>query len=249
MILTRLGNKKKLSEKLLENFPEEVNLFIDLFFGSGSVTYKMVNRVPHIIANDLDSDVYNLFIVVQEQKEELREAIEKMPIHEDLFKHWVKNKEHDRIKKAIRFLMLSNFSLYGTQTNLRLGICNTKRLILDRLDDTFKLLAHVKFMNTDFRSCFKKISIRKGQNLNRVFIYADPPYLDTCNTYESGGFNKKDSEDLFEMLVSSKMLFAVSEFDHPTIIDLAKHHKLNVIDMGERQNIKNRRTEILIKNF
>lgn len=41
----------------------------------------------------------------------------------------------------------------------------------------------------------------------------------------------------------------MSEFDHPFILEQAKQRNLNVIVIGERQNLKNRRTEILVTNY
>ena len=41
----------------------------------------------------------------------------------------------------------------------------------------------------------------------------------------------------------------MSEFDNPMILDLAKQMNLNVIIIGERQNMKNRKTEILVTNY
>ncbi len=41
----------------------------------------------------------------------------------------------------------------------------------------------------------------------------------------------------------------MSEFDHPFILDQAKQRGLNVHIIGERQNLKNRRTEILVTNY
>jgi DNA adenine methylase len=41
----------------------------------------------------------------------------------------------------------------------------------------------------------------------------------------------------------------MSEFDNPAILDLAKEYGLNVITIGERKNMKNRRTEILLTNY
>jgi DNA adenine methylase len=43
--------------------------------------------------------------------------------------------------------------------------------------------------------------------------------------------------------------FAISEFDNEFILQQAKERNLNVHIIGERQNLKNRRTEILITNY
>ena len=41
----------------------------------------------------------------------------------------------------------------------------------------------------------------------------------------------------------------MSEFNHPFILKQAEKRGLNVIIIGERQNLKNRRIEILVTNY
>ena len=41
----------------------------------------------------------------------------------------------------------------------------------------------------------------------------------------------------------------MSEFDNPFILNQAKERNLNIIEIGERVNLKNRRIEILITNY
>ncbi len=41
----------------------------------------------------------------------------------------------------------------------------------------------------------------------------------------------------------------MSEFDNPFIIEQANERGLNINIIGERQNLKNRRTEILVTNY
>jgi len=43
--------------------------------------------------------------------------------------------------------------------------------------------------------------------------------------------------------------FAMSEFDNEFILNQAKERNLNIIFIGERHNLKNKRTEILITNY
>ena len=82
----------------------------------------------------------------------------------------------------------------------------------------------------------------------QCFIYADPPYLDTTDNY-SHSFTKEDSFDLFEVLQNSKLKWAMSEFDNEFISNQASKRGLNIIHIGERVNLKNRRTEILVTNY
>ena len=79
-------------------------------------------------------------------------------------------------------------------------------------------------------------------------IYCDPPYLGTNDNY-SNSFTKEDVVDLFDCLEATKCKFAVSEFYHEFILEEAERRGLVVNYIGERQNLKNRRSEILITNY
>jgi DNA adenine methylase len=83
----------------------------------------------------------------------------------------------------------------------------------------------------------------------RTFIYADPPYLDVGNNYEDCKWKDQDTIDLFDVLMNSGIRFAMSEFDNPKVIAMAKERGLNIHIIGERRNLHNRRTEILITNY
>lgn len=243
MILRRLGNKKKIAKKIQAYFPPH-KIYIEPFFGAGGMFFNKP-KAKYNIVNDLDSDVFNLFNVVMNQKEELEKAFYMMPIHSDLLEYWKKNQETEPIKKALRFLLLSNLTYLGKGDTIKFGTENSKNTFLKYLDITFELLEAVQFLNTDYRTLFKKIQIKEPV---KVFIYCDPPYLQTTDTY-SNSFTESDSLELFETLQNTGCKWAMSEFNHPFILDQAKQRGLNVIHIGERQNLKNRRTEILVTNY
>jgi len=246
MILRRLGNKKKLVNKILPHFPKH-DLYIEPFFGAGGMFFNKP-KAKYNIMNDLDSDVYNLFQVVSTRKTELEMAWLGMPIHIDLWEHWKKHKETEPIKKAIRFLFLSNYGFMGNAETLRYNNTNTAKLIYQNIENTKKLLFGVEFMNCSFEEMFKKISLGSEREKNKAFIYCDPPYLGTANNYVSG-FTNEQSFNLFEVLQNTGVRWAMSEFDHPFILEQAEIRKLKVIDIGIRNNVKNRRKELLITNF
>ena len=246
MILTRLGNKRRIAKDIIKYFPAH-RTFIDMFFGAGGLFFSK-SLSDYNFCNDIDDDVFNLYMMLQSKKEELIDAIEIMPITESLLSYWNKNKESDKIKKAVRFLMLSNFGYMGKPNTLCFGqdYGNMKKVILDNIEQTLKKIKYVHFMNCDFRKVLCKIKFR--DNENEAFVYADPPYLGTDNNY-SQSFTEQDTKDLFELLVSSGLKFAISEFDNDFVVNLANDYKLNIITIGERQNMKNRRTEILVTNY
>ena len=243
MILRRLGNKKKIAKKIQAFFPPH-KIYIEPFFGAGGMFFNKP-KAKYNIVNDLDSDVFNLFMVVMNRKEELLEAFKMMPIHQDLLNYWKKNKETDEIKKALRFLFLSNFTLMGTGTNIRLRADNVKDTFYNNLEKCFDLLHGLNLSNSCFLRFLKNIEWRSK---DKTFIYADPPYLGTTDNY-SNSFTQEDSQRLFDALEKTGCKFAMSEFDHPFILEQAKQRGLNVIVIGERNNLKNRRTEVIVTNY
>ncbi|AGO48364.1 DNA methyltransferase [Cellulophaga phage phi10:1] len=245
MILRRLGNKKKIASEIQKHFPPH-KIYIEPFFGAGGMFFNKP-KAKYNIVNDLDSDVFNLFQVVMNQKEELEKAFYMMPIHSDLLDYWKKNEETEPIKKALRFLFLSNLTFMGTGEQLRINANRSKEFLYKNLDKTFELLYEVQFTNVCFEKFFRKYQIKKEEE-DKTLIYCDPPYLGTNDNY-SNSFTEEQSESLFNTLEETKCKFAMSEFDHPFILEQAEKRGLNVIIIGERQNLKNRRTEILVTNY
>lgn len=243
MILRRLGNKKRIAHKIIPHFPPH-KIYIEPFFGAGGMFFSKP-KAKYNIVNDLDSDVFNLFQVVMNRREELEAAFYLMPIHSDLLEYWKANREEEPIRKALRFLMLSNFTYLGKADTIKFGTENPKYSVYKYLDKCHELIKDVQFMNKDFKEFLNAFQIRDKED---YFIYCDPPYLNTGNNY-SDGFTEEQTSDLFQTLIETGCKFAVSEFDNPFVLDLAKQHNLEVITIGERSNLKNRRTEVLIVNY
>ena len=246
MILRRLGNKKKIAKKIQAYFPPH-KIYIEPFFGAGGMFFNKP-KAKYNIVNDLDSDVFNLFQVVMNQKEELEKAFYMMPIHSDLLEYWKKNQETEPIKKALRFLFLSNFTFMGTFSSLAFGDGNTKDNLYKKIDLTNDLLKNVWFDNRSFVDFLPISTAGRVGNKKDIFIYCDPPYIGTAeDNYKN--FTESDSLELFETLQNTGCKWAMSEFNHPFILEQAKQRGLDIIEIGERQNLKNRRTEILVTNY
>lgn len=243
MILTRLGNKRVIAEKITKHFPTH-SIYVEPFFGAGGMFFNK-RKADYNIVNDFDSEVYNLFTVVSNNYKELEEQFLNFPIHQDLWEHWKKNEETEPIKKAIRFLFLSNYGYLGKPQTLAFGVDNQKNRFPELLAKTNEMLFNVQFANQDFKDFFKNLSRVKDKD---VFIYCDPPYLGTDNNYQSG-FVEADTRELFRLLVESGHKFMVSEFDHPVILELAKEYKLELLNLMNRKNIKNTRLEVLVTNY
>ena len=248
MILRRLGNKKKIAKEIQKHFPPH-KIYIEPFFGAGGMFFYKP-KVKYNVVNDLDSDVFNLYDIILNRKKEFEKMFKLMPIHTDLIKYWKEYKGDDNLNRALRFLALSNFTLNGTGTSLRSNVLeNPKKEVLKYLKQTIEYMQDVKFLNMDCNKFIKTLAFRPNSNeINTTLIYCDPPYLGTNDNY-SNSFTEEQSEELFDTLEETGCKFAMSEFYHPFILEQAKQRNLNVIIIGERQNLKNRRTEILVTNY
>lgn len=248
MVLTRFGNKRKIIEKIHPYFPEH-NMRIELFFGAGG-SFFYLPKPKYSILNDLDDDVTNLYLIIKNRRKEFEKEIEMLPISESLIKYWKSNFETDPLMKAVRFIFLSNFTYLGKGDTLRVGLDNAKKTLIKNIEPTFKYLENSKILNRDFREVLKIVSFTKGLNdKENCFIYLDPVYLDTECNYKVPNWTLSDSIDCLEIMTDSGIKCAMSEFDHSNIIEEANKRGLNIIPIGERANIKNRRIEILITNY
>ena len=248
MILTRLGNKRRMHSELIDHFPDH-KLRIELFFGAGG-SYFYLPQPKYAILNDLDDDVTNLYLVIQNEYESFLKQIEIMPITEGLIKYWKQHQEEDPVKKAIRFIFLSNFTYLGKGDTLRLGLDNAKKNIVNNAYQTFKYLQNAKITNRDFRDVIPNISFTKGLNdKEKCFVYLDPVYYETTNIYKVPKWKLDDTIDCLNIMINCGIKSAMSEFYHPKVVKEAKQRGLNVILLKERANIKDRKVEILITNY
>jgi len=251
-MLRRLGKKTKLLNKLIPLFPDDISTFIDMFMGSGAVSFAMIDKAKQVIANDKDDNVFNLFMVVKDRKDDLLDALVKMPVHESLLKHWKKNEEVDPVWKAVRFLMLSNFGYMGFSDIMcfRYAKDNSKSILLEKIDLFYKKVSNMRFMCCDFRNTISKIEDREARPRpkRKSFIYADPPYIGTMDNYDHS-FTEQDVHDLFGVLVNSGVRFGLSGFRHPLVDGLAEENALCITSLGERRSLGSRTEEILITNY
>jgi DNA adenine methylase len=246
MILRRVGNKSRIADKIWPLFTEH-SIYIEPFFGGGGMFFNKP-KARYNFLNDLDNDVYNLFMVLLERPDELRQILEIMPVHDTLLQTWRKNRPSDPVQNAAAFLLESNFTFLGKGETLKTGTENSRRVLLDNLQPTINaLLEDCFFHNKDFEPFLKSISLKEDEKA-KSFIYVDPPYLQTVDNY-SNSFTEADVVRLFDALQAMQVNFGYSEFAHPFILDQADERGLTVNTIGERQSLKNRSTEILVTNY
>jgi len=248
MILRRLGNKAKIAGEIYKLTPQH-NILIELFMGAGGYFFNTPRKRVNIL-NDIDSNVINCFDVLMNQKDELKHYLEMLPIHADMWERAKKEVPKNDIEKAVYFLLLSNFGYMGKPDTLHIDTRNSKAVLLKNMELAYKELTNSRttFLNTDFADVLSKISLEETSKPNS-FIYSDPPYFQTGNNYDCPEWTEEDVKRCMDATFNNGINAAMSEFDHPFVIEQAKLNKLHVIELGERKNMKNRRTEILVTNY
>jgi len=255
-MLRRIGNKKKIASEIIKYFPKDITVFIDLFFGTGAMTWEMLNKYPKLycFANDLDNDISNLWYIMQNERDfnQLYEAIELCPYHADIYKYFKNDYlPKNNIEQALQFLYLSNYSLFGFKSELRqVAYNNSKEILINEMKNILKYLSNVKFENKDVFKIQIPLSFPENRPLQKYgqFVYCDPPYIATADNYQNS-FTEEQNRKLIEKLIASELRFAISEFKSEITEQIAKDYNLYYTEIKERRNHKKRSTEILMTNY
>jgi DNA adenine methylase Dam len=190
-------------------FPEQINIFVDLFGGGCNVGINA--NAKKVVYNEKQTPIYELFKGIYETDssrivELVESVIQKyngVSTKEDYLQLRV---DYNNTKEWFLLFVLSCFSYnYSLRFNSKggfnmpsgVGINSYNDSIKNRLQ-TFTERIHslqMNFVNKDFRSLkFEKLS-------SNDFVYCDPPYLISTASYnENGGWTEEDERDLHKLL-------------------------------------------------
>ena len=216
------GGKFFWLKELYAHFPDHKH-FIDLFCGSMSVT---LNKPQSDIdtANDINSNIYNFFKVLRDQKKELIEKLICTPISREEYNNCWENTDDD-LENARRFYTRARQSFFGlgqqrknkgwhlvrknSRSNLSETISKWRGGII-QLDQISDKLSSIQLENKDFR---KLIPILDYED---AFFYCDPPYPKECrgsyNDYMFE-FTDHDHKDLAKILHNIKGKAMISSYE------------------------------------
>ena len=232
------GGKYKLLHQIELLFPENINLFVDLFTGGGNIAANV--KANKIVANDCEENIIGIYKTFQKY-DNVDELIAQI---EEIIKTYgltIDNTEaYNKFRNDYNNLKTSQgnyplpISSYNMDILLYVLICysfnhqyrfNSKgefnmpfgkersqwnENMKNNLINFHRQIKEkdIVFLNKDFR----QLKVDKlGIN---DFVYCDPPYLITCATYnEKDGWNQECEEDLLNLLDelnTKKIKFALS---------------------------------------
>lgn len=210
--LNYIGGKYKLLPQILPLFPADINTFVDLFAGGLDVALNV--KANRIVCNDINYYVIRMFEYFQQN--DIEELIAR--IHE-VIDDYALSKQNQSGFLDLREEYNTNHSplhlflliCYGFNHQIRFnnqGYFNNpfgrNRSSYNANIERNLRQMHERLQSVEFSmENFKHFNI--GFLQHNDFLYADPPYLITCGTYNDGkrgfeGWTANDDAVLFALL-------------------------------------------------
>ena len=297
--LNYTGGKFKLLPQILPLFPKNIDIFVDLFCGGANVGINVKsNKTILNDTNDNLTLLFSMFKNLGNAFLSLiDEIIEKYklsqsskygydyyncdsntglaPYNKDRFLKLRDDFNNSKDIGYYHYAMLYTLILYSFNNQIRFNSQGHFNLPVGKRDYNEKMKQKLqkfidrlkekdyKFSNLDFRDF--DISTLNSDS----FVYADPPYLITCATYnEQGGWSEKDEHDLLNFLDDlhkNNIKFALSNVlrskgkENSILIEWTQRNsdKYKVINLNYSYNNSNYQTknksevteEVLIVNY
>lgn len=181
--------------------PDDIDVSVELFGGSGYNSLYLFSKNKNIksIINDTDKQLINFFNEIKKNPDmiinEVNNLITSNPTKEQFLKlkeqFLKKENENSNSQNATFYLFFSKFNefrpyLYPT----------TKKINIIKKDDYkifFEWIKNTDFILGDYQEIYKKIKQNKSNK--KYFIFLDPPYLNSFNSYYKDYDNKNMIND------------------------------------------------------
>ena len=212
--LNYIGGKYKLLPQILNVFPDNVNMFYDIFGGGASISLNV--KSEYVYYNDIVNYVSEMFNELKGKDSE--ECLNK--IRETVNTYKLSKTNEEGFKQLRKYYNKGNKNWYIFYT-----------LICYSFNNQFRFNNNKEYNSSfgKYKSCFSKITENKFKNfMNRLnnidivfdskdfreidysdadnndLVYFDPPYLITCGNYNDGkrgfrGWKQQDDIDLMNL--------------------------------------------------
>lgn len=239
-----IGGKKLLRRNIVDNFPSDVDRYIEVFGGAGWVLF---GKEPHNLEvfNDIDGELINLYRCIKYHPEALQKELEYILVSRELF---YVNRDRSLkgltdIQRAARYFYIIKVSFGADKDSFG---CSKKNLInaVEYLSKVTERLKNVVIENKDFAGLIKVYDRQEA------LFYCDPPYFGTEKYYTSAEFGKEQHIQLRDILSNIKGKFLLSYNDCDFIRQL--YNGYTIVEIDRQHNLKSngsRYKELIIKNY
>ena len=274
--LNYTGGKYKLLPQIMPLFPEDINMFVDLFCGGCNVAINV--NAKKIICNDSEKVIIDLYNdwkngECDELLNVLKETISKYELSKTNKEGFEKIRKdyNDGNKEWFMFyaMLMHSFNYQirfnkNGEYNMPFGkdrSCfnqSTENNFINFVNEIHN--KNIFFTNKDFTEL--KIEKLKEDD----FVYCDPPYLITCASYnEKDGWNEIKEKQLLKLLDSlndNNIKFALSNVlenkgkRNEILIEWCKKYNVHYLNNSysncnyhAKDKSKNSTVEVLITNY
>lgn len=248
-----VGGKSKLAKDIVEKIPENHTTYIEVFGGALSVLYaKEKSRLE--VVNDINGELINLHRSIRTNPETLNFYLNQLLCSRELF-FAIRDghmKPRNKIEAAAFYLYRLNQS-FGAKGDSFAMNAKSGRKPKDIYRSYQKWSKRLKGVTIENMSFNKLIPLYDKEE---VFFYVDPPYVSTESYYKNtGGFGRKEHEELAALLSQVKGKFLLSYNDCELVRELYKDFNIRATKeinytLGANMHKKRKSVkEILISNY
>lgn len=236
-----IGGKKLLRNKMIEQFPEEYDRYVEVFGGAGWVLFAKEKKGIEVY-NDINSNLVNLYKCVKYHPEALQKELDGILMSRELFQDAIlETRGLTDIQRAARFFVAIKESFGSKMETFGLQPKNMKASV-DFLKIASERLNTVVIENRDFDKLIQ------SYDRSSTLFYLDPPYYKTERYYQ-GGFKREDHKRLREALRNIRGKFILSYNDCPEIRELYQGYEIIEVDRNNNLATGKRYKELIIKNY
>lgn len=245
-IFCRIGKKHPIKDIVISKIPDNFDLYVEPFVGSGIIYLNMNLENKKSVINDLDKDLIEGHKAIKKGitlDENNFTFSSDAKVQEDYYKKKHTNHNNKFIAEIIR--TCGTFSAKGkgiiykpiTKSNFKNKIKNAKKQ-----KEYYK---NTQILSTDYKNIIKKFDNSK------TFFYLDPPYEKSDTLYKD---DVVDLEAMANLLKNIKGRFLLSINDSPNVRNIFKNFNVVMLNVrgigGEKRRIGGTiRSELLIKNY
>jgi len=249
-IFCRVGSKRPILKVLKKHFPNDYNLYVEPFVGSGDVYFRLKKDGVDAVINDIDKKlIKNGYGILKagysldgiDKYEKVRSDKEQLQFQTDLVNKTQTN-PLDRLGAEI-YRTCGTFGSIADKKQLSPSNISSK---LKKMELYKEYMKNTKLFSTDYKKIIKKY------DKPNTFFFLDPPYEGSGNLYKD---NVIDYEEMRDLLKSVKGKFLLTINDSPEIRRIFSPFNMIAINVpGQTRNAGEKawqkdRKELIVKNY
>jgi DNA adenine methylase len=246
-LISWVGGKKQLREKISHYIPSDIKAYIETFGGAGWVLFYKERWAEVEIYNDKDQRLVNLFKIAKFHPEELRKEMSLLLHSREIFKNFRDQEGLTDVQRAARFFFLlkRSFGAKGLHfgTSAKSNASHSLENMLNAIMKIAERLDRVVIENLDYKAIFKTYDNPQS------FFFLDPPYR-YGQQYEVG---RMDYEEFIDQLNNLKGRFLLTIDDCKENLSMLKHFKIKKVSrvngINRKKIVNNHFKELFVMNY